>query len=62
MSVCLKTLKGGSDSYDVEVMAPDYDCTSIWLWPSAVDDNDRIDLSRDQLRELRTIIDEVLAK
>ena len=43
----------------IEVMAPDYDVAHIWLW----DDNDgenRIDLGRQQMRQLRDVLNELL--
>jgi hypothetical protein len=59
MSVGLKILNGGSDFDDIEVMAPDYGKEYLWLWQEA-DGENRIDLSRDQLREFRDFLNEIL--
>ena len=58
MSVGLRVLKGGKDFDDIEVMAPDYDKEYLWLWDSEA--NNRIDLSRDQLRELKDFLQEIV--
>lgn len=59
MSVGLKVLSGGTDFDDVEIMAPDYGKEYLWLWHEETAAN-RIDLSRDQLRELRDFLNEML--
>lgn len=52
MSVCLHTLKD-PEQHDVEVWAPDYSVFNVWLVYE--DGDDRIDLSLDQLRQLRDV-------
>lgn len=53
MSVHLHTLKD-QEAYGVEVWAPDYSVEHIWLvYDEGLDD--RIDLSLDQLRQLRDV-------
>jgi hypothetical protein len=45
----------------IEVMAPDYDVERIWLW---LDENaeNRLDLSRQQMRELHKALGAILGK
>lgn len=58
MSVQLCVLS--DDEFDaVELMAPDYDAESVWLWLDA-DGANRIDLSRKQMRELRDALNRYL--
>ena len=52
-------MKGGEDFSDIEVMAPDYGKEYLWLW-RADDGEARIDLSRDQLEQLRDLLNEIL--
>lgn len=59
MSVGLRVLNGGDGFDDIEVMAPDYDKEFLWLW-RAEDGENRIDLNRDQLRQLRDLLNELL--
>jgi len=54
MSVQLHTLKD-PESYDVDVMASDYSVLHVWLIYTNDELDDRIDLSLDQLRQLRDI-------
>jgi hypothetical protein len=61
MSVQLCELRGGVDFEDVEVMAPDLDVEFVWLW-MAKDGDARIDLSREQCRELRDALNEILSR
>jgi hypothetical protein len=37
----------------VELMSPDFDMDYFWLWPAPADVDQRIDLSRKQILELR---------
>ena len=59
MSVGLRVLKGGPDFCDIEVMAPDYGKEYLWLW-RADDGEARIDLSLEQLHQLRNFLNEIL--
>ena len=59
MSVGLLILNGGTDFDDIEVMAPDYGKEYLWFWREE-DGEVRIDLSRDQLRQLRDFLNEIL--
>jgi hypothetical protein len=61
MSVQLTVLKGGKDFEDVEIMANDYGAEHVWLWLEENGDN-RLDLSRDQLRALRVFINDFLER
>lgn len=54
MSVQLHTLKD-PEQYSVDVMAPDYSVSNVWLVYTEGELEDRIDLSLDQLRQLRDI-------
>jgi hypothetical protein len=54
-------LKGGKDFEDVEIMANDYGAEHVWLWLEENGDN-RLDLSRDQLRALRAFINDFLER
>jgi hypothetical protein len=57
MSVQLHELKGGKDFDDIEIMAPDYDKESFWMW-RAYDGENRIDFSLEQMRALRDWLNE----
>jgi hypothetical protein len=46
---------------DIELMAPDYDCRYVWIWDEG-DGENRIDLSRKQMRELRDVLTEILGR
>lgn len=59
MSVQLHVLRGGKNFEDIEVAAPDFDAAHIWLWDDH-DGENRIDLSREQMRELRDLLTEIL--
>lgn len=60
MSVCLTTLTD-PEEIPVELWAPDFSCANVWLVYEYGEENDsRIDLSIDQLRQLRDAIDGIL--
>jgi len=60
MSVQLCVLKD-PEFADIELMAPDLDVEYIWLWDAGHGEN-RIDLSRKQIRELRDVLNELLGR
>lgn len=58
----MKVLQNRDGAFqDVEVMAPDFDCEYIWLWNES-DASNRLDLGREQMRQLRDALDELLGK
>lgn len=61
MSICLTTLYGTPTDLMVEVWAPDYDKRNFWLVYEDSGLEDRIDLSREQLTELLSQIEELLS-
>ncbi|MGI9293436.1 MAG: hypothetical protein ACR2PS_05585 [Pseudomonadales bacterium] len=55
MSVLLHTLKD-PEQVSVEVWAPDYSVANVWLiYEDDESDDSRVDLSLDQLRQLRDV-------
>ena len=54
MSVQLHTLKD-PEQYSVDVWAPNFSVSNIWLIYTDGELEDRIDLSLDQLRQLRDV-------
>jgi hypothetical protein len=63
MSVQLAVIRDKRpDEYpSVEVMAPDFDAPYVWLWLDDSGDN-RLDLSRAQMRQLRDVLNEILGR
>ena len=60
MSVHLHTLKD-PEQLPVEIWAGDYSVANVWLIYASEDDvGDRIDLSLDQLRQLRDVANGIL--
>jgi hypothetical protein len=63
MSVQLCILKDAPKSgFDaIEIMAPDFDAAYVWLWQEK-DGENRLDLSRHQMRQLRDVLNEILGR
>lgn len=63
MSVSLAKLmdKPNGECHALEVMAPDYDAEYVWLWLDR-DGENRLDLSRHQMRQLRDVLNEILGR
>ena len=60
MSVQLCVLKDKGET-TLELMAPDYGAERVWLWEEQ-DGANRLDLSREQMRQLRNALNRALGR